>query len=689
MAEEIKVTIGADTSQLRAQLTLAENDLKAFQLEIKRSTNVTDIAKLQNSITILTTKVATLKNTLATSGTGMDSLAGKSRGATSALTDLSRIAQDAPYGFMAISNNLNPMLESFQRLKMESGSTGGALKAMGSSLMGPAGIGIALAVVSSAIVYFSSHVSKVKTVIDEAKKANDDFKKSLLDAQSGAMNAGVQLQLYVDIAKNGQLPLSQRNEALKQANEILGEHGIKLTLDNIASQAAIDLVQKYTAALVAQAVAQAYVKRIADASVSKIDIQKKLLENDKLEVKARNELTAAENRYNSALATRNKGVGVSPIILQTLTTAQQKHNAIIDEGNALSAQLSESERIRRDGMIQASLATADATKLMGELGYKAKETGDKHTKLKKDIETVTDVLKKLNEDMRDQQAISLAFDKSTLPEQMKLVESAITKLISDFNLSPDSDIIMGLKADVTKVPGQLKNLTDYNELLARVSADAYYEEYQKRLAQKEKNPQKDHKMKIVAPKLEESDYDKMLKQQREALEEGVRNNFISLAEDAAASFGEALGNAMSGQDPFGNFFGGLAKSLGQGMIAIGKMFIKFAAQMLIAKQTIKLNPYLAIAAGIAMIAIGTALNNALKAQAFAVGTRNAPGGLSLVGERGPELVNIPRGASVIPAAHTSNMMGGMGGAVEVFGVLRGQDIYFSNKKYGLSYGRQT
>ena len=34
--------------------------------------------------------------------------------------------------------------------------------------------------------------------------------------------------------------------------------------------------------------------------------------------------------------------------------------------------------------------------------------------------------------------------------------------------------------------------------------------------------------------------------------------------------------------------------------------------------------------------------------AFASGTNFAPGGLSLVGERGPELVNLPRGAQVIP-----------------------------------------
>lgn len=33
---------------------------------------------------------------------------------------------------------------------------------------------------------------------------------------------------------------------------------------------------------------------------------------------------------------------------------------------------------------------------------------------------------------------------------------------------------------------------------------------------------------------------------------------------------------------------------------------------------------------------------------FADGTDSAPGGVALVGERGPELVNLPRGSQVIP-----------------------------------------
>jgi hypothetical protein len=47
---------------------------------------------------------------------------------------------------------------------------------------------------------------------------------------------------------------------------------------------------------------------------------------------------------------------------------------------------------------------------------------------------------------------------------------------------------------------------------------------------------------------------------------------------------------------------------------------------------------------------------------FAAGTRFAPGGLAVVGERGPELVNLPRGSQVVP----NHALGGMGGTVVHF-----------------------
>jgi hypothetical protein len=51
--------------------------------------------------------------------------------------------------------------------------------------------------------------------------------------------------------------------------------------------------------------------------------------------------------------------------------------------------------------------------------------------------------------------------------------------------------------------------------------------------------------------------------------------------------------------------------------------------------------------------------------ALANGTSYARGGMTLVGERGPELVNMPRGSQVLDARRTASRMGGDGGGVTV------------------------
>jgi hypothetical protein len=157
--------------------------------------------------------------------------------------------------------------------------------------------------------------------------------------------------------------------------------------------------------------------------------------------------------------------------------------------------------------------------------------------------------------------------------------------------------------------------------------------------------------------------------------------------------GEGLANVIQGTANFGSIFQGIFQQLGGVVQSLGEQVIAVGAAALVAQQAINLalvNPFLTIAAGIALSALGSLIKNTTGPQnRFAVGTRNAPGGMALVGERGPEMISLPRGSQVLPAAQTANMLGGVGGALEIFGILRGQDIYFSNKKYSATYARTT
>jgi tape measure domain-containing protein len=59
--------------------------------------------------------------------------------------------------------------------------------------------------------------------------------------------------------------------------------------------------------------------------------------------------------------------------------------------------------------------------------------------------------------------------------------------------------------------------------------------------------------------------------------------------------------------------------------------------------------------------LGIMYSNQPKMPSFAVGTDFAPGGMALVGEQGPELVNLPRGSQVFTNGETRDMMRGAKG----------------------------
>lgn len=116
-----------------------------------------------------------------------------SSAATQSLINLSRVAQDAPYGFIGIANNINPLLESFQRLRGSTRTTGEAIEAFADSLLGAGGLGLAVGVATSLLTVFSMRSQGAKKATEElnteteaAKKKQDEF-QSALNSTSSAL----------------------------------------------------------------------------------------------------------------------------------------------------------------------------------------------------------------------------------------------------------------------------------------------------------------------------------------------------------------------------------------------------------------------------------------------------------------------------------------------------------------------
>lgn len=187
-----------------------------------------------------------------------------------ALTNLGRVAQDAPFGFIAIQNNLNPLLESFQRLKAEAGSSGAALKALGSSLIGPAGLGIALSVVSSFLVLYTQHQQ-------QAKKQTDDFVDAIAKSQASLNTEVTKISALVQVAKDYGESQQVRKNALDELQKLYPGYLANINLENINSQEATIAIDNLTGALDRKAKAQAYTNLLNQAQEELFKKQKESL----------------------------------------------------------------------------------------------------------------------------------------------------------------------------------------------------------------------------------------------------------------------------------------------------------------------------------------------------------------------------------------------------------------------------
>lgn len=550
---------------------------------------------------------------------------------TTNYTGLSRILQDLPFGFVAISNNLTEILPA-------AGAAGLAISAIVSAVTF-ASIGF-----SAWTRGLGNNKEAVKASEEAVKKAKEEtlaFKDSLDGARAGALSTGLSLRAFVDIARDGNKPLSERNEALKEANKILGEHGDKLTIVNVNTKAVTDTVNKFTEALIQQAIAAKYADRIADLTIKQTDnnkaYNKTLTDRATLEKAIKNEQRAGDftlDQYNRILVastnTRNAVVAIHNTNLQIKETT-----------NDFNASLGQS------------------VKLMSQVGDKAKDT-------KKQL-TFSDVVKSLEKELRGLNGEleggfidEDAFDKSFVSAYQKAIKS-----LNEIN-APASKI--------AELQLQVDPIIDHLQIQKQL--DEALKEKPKTVSQKDlflatdaipiKLPvdlklsaNTNRAISALTQKLKDDFNDAAKTIQKSALDSGLAN------------LGDTIGEAIAGGN-VADAFRGLLNTVISGMKQLGEAMIALGTAK-IALEKFNLAPGIGtVVAGIGVIALSSIIQSALPK--FAGGVTGFGGGLALVGERGPEMVRLPQGSDVIPNHRLNSITGG---GVQVFipsFTLRGADI---------------
>ena len=200
----------------------------------------------------------------ASSATG----ASKASGAAAASAmELGRVISDAPYGIRGMANNLSQLASNVlfmaQQTDKATGKVigfGGALKQMGSALIGPLGI----------LIAFQSLLALVESMSGKLKTLSGDFSGL---AKEGVTETTVRLDLLKKTLEDSNIALETKNEMLNRAkgefeelNDVTLENG-KLTTEGA------NAIQNFTKELENMAKAKAVVGLMEDLVKQKTALQ--------------------------------------------------------------------------------------------------------------------------------------------------------------------------------------------------------------------------------------------------------------------------------------------------------------------------------------------------------------------------------------------------------------------------------
>jgi hypothetical protein len=671
------VAANGDLLSIGKSLGTLERQLKVFKDGIRNSTDPGRILLLNNAIKATETQLAGTRNAI--NNVGFNKFSTGSNQAAFALTNLGRVAQDAPFGFIGIQNNLNPLLESFQQLRAQNTSLGATFKALGQSLIGPAGLGIALSLVTAAFTFYTQYQQRANKGAKEAVDANKELADSIKTIEqvqaAGRANASEdlsRLQSLYNATQNVNIPIKER---LKIAEELIKQNPqyLKgLNAEEIIAGKAATAYQTLTNAILAKGLAQA-----GEANRGKLT--NKFLEDSTSLLIAQQELRAAESK-----------VRAKPTATPGLAAAQQA-NQLSNSFNDARAKVDELNGALKNTENQLKLNDQVTQDLIKKFGGDIVIDPEKIDKSNKELKTQDDILKELSIDYKQIAADQQLIGSDVFTEKIKATKKALNDLIG-IGVSTDSGIIKKLQSDLATL-----NQAAFTFNL-KPQADKFSEQLRLSLIQFKVDAAlvaDEAKLKLdfidpdqidAAVKFAENAAKKIVDafapikgpkrkgliqfpsiQEESALVIQELLNFNTQASDIInnglvetfSGIGNAIGDSLAnGTDLAQNLGASLLSSLGSVLGQLGQMAIAAGLGIKAIKVALEtLNPFVAIAAGVALIA----LSGVVRGQASKIGGGMGGGGGG--GGGGNFSAPIPQASSTISTSAAGSAQDFGGGRV--------------------------
>lgn len=213
--------------------------------------------------------------------------------ATSSLNALSQVARDAPFGFIAIQNNLPILFDQFGALTKSSGGVVGAFKSIGDALDGPAGVTFAIGAVISGITFLVQKYGSIGNAIDtfigktiSATDIQNKYNDSLDDTKKASAGEIANLNSLVSVLTNVNSTRQQQVGAFDEINKKYPALLTNIKLENIGTSDSIQLIKTRTELIGKQIILEgrreALIKLIGEAALDGEKALAKFTNRDKL-----------------------------------------------------------------------------------------------------------------------------------------------------------------------------------------------------------------------------------------------------------------------------------------------------------------------------------------------------------------------------------------------------------------------
>jgi len=267
---KLEVGIGADITDFQKKIKEVESDIRELsKVKLDQLKLGLDTKEINAQIKDAKNSLATLKDSVGKTGNAIGGQFTKqTANGSNALMQFSRITQDAPYGIMGIGNNITSTVEAFGHLKNSTGSTGGALKALASSLMGSGGILLGVSLLTTGLTLLSQSGLSIGDMFNKLIGDFDEFggaiKKASEDGVKATAGEVFGLKALVSAAQNKALSDKERLIAVEDLQKQYPGYFGNLTKEQIMTSNLTGVVNELTKALVNRSIAEKLASASAD-----------------------------------------------------------------------------------------------------------------------------------------------------------------------------------------------------------------------------------------------------------------------------------------------------------------------------------------------------------------------------------------------------------------------------------------